>query len=263
MTSNRSRSFPFFGSVTSRLHRQFFNRGLVSCLTHQNESGASDAKPPSSSAFRPLPSHPHCIQQLLQEPRAELPTQVKHAWNPDDRSLNIFIKDDNVFAIHRHPVAQSTDGIRGKVGFSSGVHLWEITWPNRQRGTHAVVGIATKEAPLHCPGYKPLIGNNSNSWGWDIGRNKLIHQGADLANKNSALPSVDSNHNFSIPDTFGLVLDMQEGTLGFVINGRLLLFFNVFWSDILCCYFLLFVTTTTTTQSPPLPPHHHHQNHNH
>lgn len=38
-----------------------------------------------------------------------------HAWNPDDRSLNIFVKDDDRLTFHRHPVAQSTDCIRGKV----------------------------------------------------------------------------------------------------------------------------------------------------
>ncbi|WKX96742.1 hypothetical protein Q1695_012858 [Nippostrongylus brasiliensis] len=41
-------------------------------------------------------------------------TQEMHAWNPDDRSLNIFVKDDDCFTFHRHPVAQSTDCIRGK-----------------------------------------------------------------------------------------------------------------------------------------------------
>uniref|UniRef100_A0A1I7WSY0 SOCS box domain-containing protein n=1 Tax=Heterorhabditis bacteriophora TaxID=37862 RepID=A0A1I7WSY0_HETBA len=45
-------------------------------------------------------------------------TQALHAWNPDDRSLNIFVKDDDCFTFHRHPVAQSTDCIRGKVCFN-------------------------------------------------------------------------------------------------------------------------------------------------
>jgi hypothetical protein len=49
-------------------------------------------------------------------------------------------------------VAQSTDSIRGKVGYTEGLHIWEIHWPVRQRGTHAVVGVATREAPLHSPG---------------------------------------------------------------------------------------------------------------
>ena len=68
-------------------------------------------------------------------------TQVKHAWNSEDRSLNIFVKvsfsifsmvmidqhhschqkphhlgqEDDKLTFHRHPVAQSTDCIRAKV----------------------------------------------------------------------------------------------------------------------------------------------------
>ena len=28
----------------------------------------------------------------------------------------------------------------------------EFTWPSKQRGTHAVIGVATSQAPLHSPG---------------------------------------------------------------------------------------------------------------
>jgi hypothetical protein len=38
------------------------------------------------------------------------------------------------------------------MAYTEGLHIWEIHWPLRQRGTHAVVGVATKEAPLHSPG---------------------------------------------------------------------------------------------------------------
>jgi len=40
-----------------------------------------------------------------------------HAWNPSDCSRNIYVKT-NGFTIHRNPVAQSTDGVRGKLGES-------------------------------------------------------------------------------------------------------------------------------------------------
>ena len=39
-----------------------------------------------------------------------------HAWNPADCSRNIYVKP-NGFTLHRNPVAQSTDGARGKIGF--------------------------------------------------------------------------------------------------------------------------------------------------
>lgn len=74
---------------------------------------------------------------------------------------------------HRHPVAQSTDCIRGRVGYTRGLHCWEVVWPARQRGTHAVVGVATAHAPLHSVGYQSLVGATDQSWGWDLGRNKV------------------------------------------------------------------------------------------
>jgi SPRY domain-containing SOCS box protein 1/4 len=39
------------------------------------------------------------------------------------------------------------------------------------------VGVATAESPLHCVGYQSLVGSNGESWGWDLGRNKLYHDG--------------------------------------------------------------------------------------
>lgn len=55
-----------------------------------------------------------------------------------------------------------------QIGYTDGFHVWEITWPSRQRGTHAVVGVATKAARLHIAGYSSLIGSDSESYGWDI-----------------------------------------------------------------------------------------------
>ncbi|KAK7945796.1 hypothetical protein WMY93_001524 [Mugilogobius chulae] len=83
---------------------------------------------------------------------------------PDDRSLNIFIKDDDKLTFHRHPVAQSTDCIRGKVGYTRGLHVWKIHWPSRQRPEEA----------------------------------------------------------FTLPDSLLVILDMDEGTLSFMVDGQYL-----------------------------------------
>lgn len=64
------------------------------------------------------------------------------AWNTSDISRNNYIRT-NGFTVHRQPVAQSTDGVRGKRGISKGVHAFDITWDG-PLGTVAVVGIATK-----------------------------------------------------------------------------------------------------------------------
>ena len=120
-------------------------------------------------------SLPVRVEMALDRPAAEKPEQITHAWNNDDRSLNIFVKENDPLSFHRHPVAQSTDSIRGKQSYSTGLHIFEITWPSRQHGTHAVVGVATKDAPLHSAGYQSLVGSNVHSWGWDLGRCKAYH----------------------------------------------------------------------------------------
>lgn len=166
-------------------------------------------------------ARPARLDLLLDMPPASQEVQVKHAWSQEDRSLNIFVKEDDPCTFHRHPVAQSTDCIRGKVGYTRGMHLWQITWSTRQRGTHAVVGVATSEANLHTNGYQSLVGANAESWGWDLGRNKLYH---DLKNNPGlTYPSVLSNdETFVVPDSFYVVLDMDEGTLAFVVDGQYL-----------------------------------------
>ncbi|XP_028966951.1 protein gustavus [Galendromus occidentalis] len=166
---------------------------------------------------------PARLDMLLDTPAASHDMQLRHSWNPEDRSLNIFVKEDDRLTFHRHPVAQSTDCIRGRVGYTRGMHMWELKWSTRQRGTHAVVGVATRDAPLHSVGYQSLVGSNVESWGWDLGRNKLYH---DIKNNQPVTYPVLSQSNsdevFLVPDTFQVVLDMDEGTLGFVVNGQYL-----------------------------------------
>ncbi|XP_021923869.1 protein gustavus isoform X2 [Zootermopsis nevadensis] len=166
-------------------------------------------------------ARPTRLDALLDMPPASRDCQIKHAWNADDRSLNIFVKDDDKLTFHRHPVAQSTDCVRGKVGLTKGLHVWEVHWSTRQRGTHAVVGVATLEAPLHSVGYHSLVGSNDQSWGWDLGRNKLYH---DSKNNNGVTypMSLKADQTFIVPDKFLVVLDMDDGTLSFMVDGQYL-----------------------------------------
>lgn len=172
------------------------------------------------------PECPHRLDVLLDMPPVSESTQQKYGWNPDDKSVNVFVKDNDLI-MHRHPVAQSTDGVRGKVGFSSGLHCWEVTWNTRQRGTHAVVGVASIDAPLTCVGYRSLIGQNDDSWGWDLGRNKLYHGGKlhreDKSGSCKTYPAyLDADENFVVPEKILVVLDMDEGTLSYVADGQFL-----------------------------------------
>ncbi|KAJ1361949.1 hypothetical protein KIN20_021339 [Parelaphostrongylus tenuis] len=38
------------------------------------------------------------------------------------------------------------------MGYTKGFHVWQMEWPQRQRGAHPVVGVATKAAALHATG---------------------------------------------------------------------------------------------------------------
>lgn len=60
-------------------------------------------------------NRPAKLDALLEKPHASKEEQIRHGWNPCDKSNNLFIKDDDALTVHRHPVAQSTDCIRGKV----------------------------------------------------------------------------------------------------------------------------------------------------
>eukprot|EP00061_Rhincodon_typus_P010912 g35550.t1 len=100
---------------------------------------------------------------------------LRHAWSSADCSRNVYIKR-NGFTLHRNPIAQSTDGARAHIGFSEGRHAWEIWWEG-PLGTVAVIGVATRRAPLQCQGYVALLGSDDQSWGWNLVDNNLLHSG--------------------------------------------------------------------------------------
>ena len=108
-------------------------------------------------------------------------------------------------------------------GYTNGIHLWELSWNSRQRGTHAIIGVALEKTPLHCVGYQSLIGSNGESWGWDLGRNRACHN-----TKASGIPPpvypkmLKPDETFVVPDNFMMCLDMDEGTLSFMADGQYL-----------------------------------------
>lgn len=198
-------------------------------FTHHRSSltvfrGASGDKHSQQKKAQPDYQKPLRLDVILEQPAVNREIAEKHAWNPADRSLNIYVKPDDPFTLHRHPVAQSTDCIRGKMGYERGLHVWQVTWGKSQRGTHAVVGVGTIDCLLHNAGYSSLIGNNKSSWGWDIGRMKLYHDNKLQNNNAQSYPTETrpDSENASIPDTFQMVLDMDEGTLSYVVDGHYL-----------------------------------------
>ncbi|KAF7997716.1 hypothetical protein HCN44_009114 [Aphidius gifuensis] len=148
-----------------------------------------------------------------------------HTWNPKDCSENCSIEDDFTFV--RNPVAQTTDACRGKIGFTRGKHIWEINWTG-PLGTVAVIGIATKDAPLTAKGYFGLLGSNEHSWGWNLIDDNLVHNGYVYGK----YPYWDKNKqeikglNQNIPakyrtgETYRVILDCDDKTLSFERNNE-------------------------------------------
>lgn len=44
---------------------------------------------------------PARLDMLLDTPAASYDMQLRHSWNPEDRSLNIFVKEDDRLTFHR------------------------------------------------------------------------------------------------------------------------------------------------------------------
>lgn len=214
------------GEVTRRPGGRGQDRSHITANTTSNVQNSNKENMTSLQVSKPTRGVLHYklparLELLLDMPRASRETQVRHSWNTEDRSLNIYVKDEDPMTFHRHPVAQSTDCIRSKVGYDAGLHVFEINWPSQQRGTHAVVGVGTLEAPLHSVGYQSLIGNNDQTWGWDLGRNKAYHDSS--AKPGMTYPQgLGPDETFTVPDKFFMVLDMDEGTMSFIVDGHYL-----------------------------------------
>ncbi|VDD86347.1 unnamed protein product [Enterobius vermicularis] len=131
------------------------------------------------------------------------------AWNPLDSSRNNYLQT-NGFTVHRNPVAQSTDGIRGKKGVNSGMHAWEFVWEG-PLGTVACIGVATKYAALHCEGYIPLLGSDDQSWGWNLVDNVLFHNNEQI----STYPHVNNPPKYQVGERIRMVLDCDQHILYF------------------------------------------------
>jgi len=176
------------------------------------------------------PSHqvsapPPRVASLMEDtPIQDLEIQEAHSWSGEDTSPNIYIKTEDGLTFHRNPVYQTTDAIRGKggpdLGYTHGLHVWKITWPQESRGTHPVVGVATRECHLTEAGYKRLVGSTSNSWGWCLKSLKIYH---DSRKYRSGVPYPrDIDEKLKVPNSFHMILDMDRGTLAFQIDNDFL-----------------------------------------
>ncbi|KAJ3611889.1 hypothetical protein NHX12_021902 [Muraenolepis orangiensis] len=169
----------------------------------------------SSEVWRSLVARCLSDEALRSDILCNLPTHkgklksYQHALSTHDCSRNVYVKK-NGFTLHRNPIAQSTDGARGKIGFSEGRHAWEIWWEG-PLGTVAVIGLATKRANMQCQGYVALLGTDDQSWGWNLVDNNLLHNGQ----VNGNFPQCNNAPKYQIGERIRVILDMDDKTLAF------------------------------------------------
>lgn len=125
--------------------------------------------------------------------------------------------------VTRSPVERSSDGVRAEKGVKSGLHVWEVVWSPDHRGSHAVVGISRQNCPVQASGYKVLVGEDSQSWGWELKTNQLWHEGQSLGlYPGKRTDTKGAKTPLPIPERVLLVLDADAGTLGFVVDSSFL-----------------------------------------
>ncbi|XP_046688043.1 SPRY domain-containing SOCS box protein 4-like, partial [Homalodisca vitripennis] len=95
------------------------------------------------------------LRAVLNCPVDSLQDHERKALNSHGYFHNISIKDPLIF--ERCHLPRSRTEVRGNIGFTEGVHAWEICWPKQFRGSHAVIGVASKDKPLHCGGYQVIV----------------------------------------------------------------------------------------------------------
>jgi hypothetical protein len=82
-----SNGAPILSSPTNVIHRSRHAAAAAATSGYASDGGADlfdvDLQKPAS------------LDALLQQTPASKEQQLKHAWNPEDRSLNIFIKDED------------------------------------------------------------------------------------------------------------------------------------------------------------------------
>ena len=165
---------------------------------------------------------PPRVARLVNGEHADVETQSFHTWNENDSSPNIYVKADDRLTFHRNPVYQTTDAIRGRAGgdgetgYSAGLHVWRVTWPHDFRGTHPVVGVATKDCHLTEPGYRRIVGSTTNSWGWCLKSLKVYHDSRKF--RHGVPYPRDIDEKLKVPENFYMILDMDRGTLAFQVN---------------------------------------------
>uniref|UniRef100_A0A3B5AZV6 SPRY domain-containing SOCS box protein 1-like n=1 Tax=Stegastes partitus TaxID=144197 RepID=A0A3B5AZV6_9TELE len=184
----------------------------------------ADCPPSTPSAFPPLAIPPSSRLAVTLNSPPVPPGDACSRWSSAHRSPH-FLLSPCKQEVTRSPAELSSDGVRAETGVKSGLHVWEMVWTPKHRGSHAVLGVSRKDCPLQASGYNVLVGGDSQSWGWELKTNQLWHDGRTLGpypGNRRRSHSEAAETPLLIPERVLLVLDADAGTLGFVVDSSYL-----------------------------------------
>ncbi|KAF2883784.1 hypothetical protein ILUMI_22370 [Ignelater luminosus] len=136
----------------------------------------------------------------------------------DDCSPNIIIQGDDEFIFTKDLDGISTDCVRGRVGIQNGIHAWKIYWNAASRDPYSIIGVATKDTPLHSDEVGVLVGGDNCSWGWDVQSTMLYHN--SHPDQGAIYPQfMEHSVRLVVPNEIAMLLNMNEGTLSYYVKG--------------------------------------------
>jgi hypothetical protein len=147
------------------------------------------------------------VRGLLSRPPVARQVQIDNAWDPVRCGRDVSLTDDGM-TCRLYYCGGRTAAVRGRRPMTTGVHVWAVTWNvTGDGGAYPIIGVGTDKAAMDDD-----IGHNADSWGWHLNHNNLRHDGQHVVR----YPNIKDPDSYSVPYTFHLVLDMDEGTLSFV-----------------------------------------------
>ena len=136
------------------------------------------------------------------------PPGLGWGWDSSNCGANIAVTSEGAVITLGDRSGQTTEGARGTVGWSSGVHRWTVEWLN-DVGTHSSVGVCTPDHAVYVESFDHAIGGDSLSWGWHSKGGNLLHAGGVIGTCDS----------WGEGDQIECLLDCDAGTLVLFKNG--------------------------------------------
>jgi len=141
------------------------------------------------------------------------------AWNPLDKGPAVVLGDARHISSKHTPSRNSL--IRGKVGYTEGKHYFKVkTLKSNESGQseephassqsgHHILGVATENAPLEVDQGNP----GEHFWGLHLDHHQIIH-GSNVGETR------DWTCGHEAGTEYGILLDMDKGTLSSIVNGQ-------------------------------------------